>query len=65
MPLSKCFPCFQFRMEEVVNKLDYSNNILSEAFPQVWQHERTLEELNVTSTRVSILIAIRFFLLIF
>lgn len=53
MPLSKFFPCFQFRLEDNVNKLDYSNNIFSEGFPQVWQYERTLEELNVNSTRIN------------
>ncbi|KAI8122632.1 Protein lap1 [Lucilia cuprina] len=53
MSLSKLFPCFQFRMENNINKLDYSNNILSESFPQVWQYERTLEELNVMSTRIN------------
>ncbi|XP_037820935.1 protein lap1 [Lucilia sericata] len=53
MSLSKLFPCFQFRLEDNINKLDYSNNILSEGFPQVWQYERTLEELNVMSTRIN------------
>lgn len=53
MPLSKCFPCLQFKNEEVVTKLDYSNSVLTEIFPVVWQHERTLEELHVTSTRIN------------
>ncbi|XP_073845882.1 leucine rich repeat containing protein 7 lap1 [Musca autumnalis] len=53
MPLSKCFPCLQFKNEEVVNKLDYSNNVLTDVFPLVWQHERTLEELYLTSTRIN------------
>lgn len=55
MSLSRFFPCFQFRLDDNVHKLDYSNNVLSEGFPQVWQHERTLEELNVTSTRINYL----------
>ncbi|XP_075147007.1 leucine rich repeat containing protein 7 lap1 [Haematobia irritans] len=53
MPLSKCFPCLQFKNEEVINKLDYSNTVLTEVFPLVWQHERTLEELYLTSTRIN------------
>lgn len=53
MSLSECFPCLQFKKEEVVIKLDYSNTVLLETFPQIWQHERTLEELNLNSTRVS------------
>lgn len=53
MPLSKCFPCLQFKNEEVITKLDYSNTVLTEVFPLVWQHERTLEELHLTSTRIN------------
>ncbi|KAM7351658.1 leucine rich repeat containing protein 7 lap1 [Cochliomyia hominivorax] len=53
MPLSKLFPCFQFRLDDNINKLDYSNNVFPEEFPQVWQYEQTLEELNVTSTRIN------------
>lgn len=53
MPLSKCFPCLQFKNEEVVSKLDYSNTVLTDVFPLVWQHERTLEELYLTSTRIN------------
>ncbi|XP_013105696.2 protein lap1 [Stomoxys calcitrans] len=53
MPLSKCFPCLQFKNEEVITKLDYSNTVLTDMFPLVWQHERTLEELNLTSTRIN------------
>lgn len=53
MPLlSKCFPCFKFKHEEVIDKLDYSNTPLSTDFPEVWQHERTLEELYLSTTRV-------------
>jgi len=52
MPLlSKCFPCFKFKREEVIDKLDYSNTPLTD-FPEVWQHERTLEELYLSTTRV-------------
>jgi len=55
MPLlSKCFPCFKFKREEVIDKLDYSNTPLTD-FPEVWQHERTLEELYLSTTRVGIL----------
>lgn len=55
MPLlSKCFPCFKFKREEVIDKLDYSNTPLTD-FPEVWQHERTLEELYLSTTRVSTL----------
>lgn len=54
MPLlSKCFPCFKFKREEVIDKLDYSNTPLQDAFPEVWQHERTLEELHLSNARVS------------
>uniref|UniRef100_A0A1A9V097 Uncharacterized protein n=1 Tax=Glossina austeni TaxID=7395 RepID=A0A1A9V097_GLOAU len=53
MSLSECFPCLQFKKEEVVIKLDYSNTVLLETFPQIWQHERTLEELNLNSTRIN------------
>lgn len=55
MPLSKFFPCLQFRLDDNICKLDYSNNVLSDCFPQVWQYERTLEELNITSTRINYL----------
>ncbi|XP_002016670.2 protein lap1 [Drosophila persimilis] len=52
MPLlSKCFPCFKFKHEEVIDKLDYSNTPLTD-FPEVWQHERTLEELYLSTTRL-------------
>ncbi|XP_017040739.1 protein lap1 [Drosophila ficusphila] len=52
MPLlSKCFPCFKFKREEVIDKLDYSNTPLTD-FPEVWQHERTLEELYLSTTRL-------------
>ncbi|KAL9872808.1 leucine rich repeat containing protein 7 lap1 isoform 1-T3 [Glossina fuscipes fuscipes] len=53
MSLSECFPCLQFKKEEVVIKLDYSNTVLLETFPQIWEHERTLEELNLNSTRIN------------
>uniref|UniRef100_A0A1A9WYC7 PDZ domain-containing protein n=1 Tax=Glossina brevipalpis TaxID=37001 RepID=A0A1A9WYC7_9MUSC len=53
MSLSKCFPCLQFKKEDVVIKLDYSNTTLLESFPHVCQHERTLEELNLSSTRIN------------
>ncbi|KAH8254073.1 hypothetical protein KR032_008325 [Drosophila birchii] len=55
MPLlSKCFPCFKFKREEVIDKLDYSNTPLTD-FPEVWQHERTLEELYLSTTRLQAL----------
>ncbi|KAH8403744.1 hypothetical protein KR215_001983 [Drosophila sulfurigaster] len=56
MPLlSKCFPCFKFKREEVIDKLDYSNTPLQDAFPEVWQHERTLEELHLSNARLQTL----------
>ncbi|KAH8277649.1 hypothetical protein KR018_002829 [Drosophila ironensis] len=56
MPLlSKCFPCFKFKREEVIDKLDYSNTPLASDFPEVWQHERTLEELYLSTTRLQTL----------
>lgn len=63
MPLlSKCFPCFKFKREEVIDKLDYSNTPLQDAFPEVWQHERTLEELHLSNARVSSIYAFQFLL---
>ncbi|XP_068146634.1 protein lap1 [Drosophila tropicalis] len=55
MPLlSKCFPCFKFKRQEVIQILDYSNTPLTD-FPEVWQHERTLEELYLSTTRLQTL----------
>ncbi|ALC41217.1 Lap1 [Drosophila busckii] len=53
MPLlSNCFACFKFKRQEVIDKLDYSNTPLQDAFPEVWQHERTLEELHLSNARL-------------
>ncbi|XP_037946399.1 protein lap1 [Teleopsis dalmanni] len=53
MSLRKCFPCLQFRNEEVITKLNYSNKVLTDEFPEVWEHERTLEELQLISARLN------------
>lgn len=53
MPFWKCFPCRRFKNEEVVTVLDHSNCTLTDVPPDVLQHERTLEELYLSSNRVS------------
>lgn len=55
MSLLKFFRCLQFQLDDSIYKLDYSNNVLTDSFPQVWQYERTLEELNIVSTRINCL----------
>ncbi|XP_055922327.1 protein lap1 [Eupeodes corollae] len=55
MPFWKCFPCRRFKNEEVVTVLDHSNCTLTDVPPDVLQHERTLEELYLSSNRITAL----------
>ncbi|XP_055858254.1 protein lap1 [Episyrphus balteatus] len=55
MPFWKCFPCRKFKNEEIITILDHSNCTLTDVPPDVLQHERTLEELYLSSNRISAL----------
>ncbi|XP_036334982.1 protein lap1 isoform X2 [Rhagoletis pomonella] len=53
MAFLRCFSCLANQNDDIILELDFSNNILSDAFPNVWQHERTLEELYLNSARIT------------
>lgn len=54
MPILRgCFlACWRIGDDCVIKILDYSNSVLTDEFPHVWQYGRTLEELHLSSTRV-------------
>lgn len=53
MPFWKCFPCRKTKNEEIITILDHSNCTLTDVPSDVLQHERTLEELYLSSNRIS------------
>ncbi|XP_054746561.1 protein lap1 isoform X2 [Anastrepha obliqua] len=52
MALLRCFSCLAKENDEIILELDFSNNALTDIFPNVWQHERTLEELYLSSAHI-------------
>ncbi|XP_053967633.1 protein lap1 isoform X2 [Anastrepha ludens] len=52
MALLRCFSCLAKENDEIILELDFSNNALTDIFPNIWQHERTLEELYLSSAHI-------------
>lgn len=60
MPLLRgcLIPCWEIGDDCSIKMLDYSNSVLGDEFPHVWEYGRTLEELYLNSTRVRFLFVI-------
>lgn len=54
MPWWTCFKCLQFNDVNNVYSLDFSHHSLHDVPPNIFQYERTLEELLLNANRVSI-----------
>lgn len=53
MPWWSCFECMNLRNADDVQVLDFSHHLLHEVPPNVFQHERTLEELHLNCNRIT------------
>lgn len=53
MPWWTCFNCLSIHHRDEILTLDYSHHSLNDVPPDIFQHERTLEELYLNSNRVS------------
>lgn len=53
MPWWTCFNCINLKNPDDVLTLDFSHCLLFDVPPDVFQYERTLEELYLNSNRVS------------
>ncbi|XP_004520490.1 protein lap1 isoform X2 [Ceratitis capitata] len=53
MSFLRCFSCLVKQNDELVSKLDFSSNVLTDVSPNIWRHERTLEELHLSAARIN------------